>query len=87
MADLQEGEFDFSQPPPLGGPLGGEFEVDVTDLDLSGELGRFEAHLSDREQQLAILEPMLLLLVGGFVLLITLSVLLPVFSLSSSIAR
>jgi general secretion pathway protein F len=36
---------------------------------------------------LALLEPALLLIVGGFVLLITLSVMLPVFSLSTSIAR
>ena len=59
MADLQEGEFDFSQTPPLGGPMAGEFEVDFTDMDLAGELGRFEARLSDREQQLQILESLL----------------------------
>ena len=36
---------------------------------------------------LALIEPALLLIVGGFVLLITLSVMLPMFSLSSTIAR
>ncbi len=59
MADLEEGEFDFSQTPPLGGPMAGEFEVDFTDMDLTGELGRFEARISDREQQLQILESLL----------------------------
>jgi murein DD-endopeptidase MepM/ murein hydrolase activator NlpD len=59
MADLEEGEFDFSQTPPVGGPLAGEFEVDFTNMDLAGELGRFEARLGDRERQLEILEALL----------------------------
>ena len=59
MADLQEGEFDFSQPPALGGPLAGEFSVDYGTVDLSGELDRFAAHLTDREQQLEILQSLL----------------------------
>ena len=59
MADLEEGEFDFSQPPALGGPMAGEFSVDFTSLDLGGELGLFEARLTDREQPLEILESLL----------------------------
>jgi murein DD-endopeptidase MepM/ murein hydrolase activator NlpD len=59
MADLEDGEFDFSQTPPLGGPLAGEFEVDANRMDLAADLGRFEARLSDREQQLQILESLL----------------------------
>ena len=59
MADLEEGEFDFSQAPALGGPMAGEFSVDFTSLDLGSELGRFEARLTDREQQLDILESLL----------------------------
>jgi murein DD-endopeptidase MepM/ murein hydrolase activator NlpD len=59
MADLEDGEFDFSQVPPLGGPLAAEFEVDFTRMDLAGELALFEARLSDREQQLQILESLL----------------------------
>ena len=59
MADLEEGEFDFSQPPALGGPMAGEFSVDYTSLDLGSELGRFEARLTDREHQLEILESLL----------------------------
>tara|TARA_R110002110_G_scaffold91264_2_gene237590 strand:- start:216120 stop:217049 length:930 start_codon:yes stop_codon:yes gene_type:complete len=59
MAELQEGEFDFSQPPALGGPMGGEFNVDFNVQDLDSELGLFEARLNDRERQLEILESLL----------------------------
>ncbi len=59
MADLEEGEFDFSQPPALGGPLLGESPAEFTTMGLDGELGRFETRLSDREKQLEILESML----------------------------
>ncbi len=59
MADLEGGEFDFSQPPALGGPVGPDFNVDFSDLDLTGELADFTQHLADREQQLAILESLL----------------------------
>jgi murein DD-endopeptidase MepM/ murein hydrolase activator NlpD len=59
MAGLEEGEFDFSQPPAVGGPLSGEFHIDFSALDIGSELGRFEAQLSDREKQLDILESLL----------------------------
>ena len=59
MADLEEGEFDFSQPPAIGGPIGAEFNVEYDTADLSAELGLFQAQLSDREQQLEILESLL----------------------------
>jgi murein DD-endopeptidase MepM/ murein hydrolase activator NlpD len=59
MADLEEGEFDFSQAPAVGGPLGGEFNVDYSSSDLLDELGLFQARLKDREQQLDILESLL----------------------------
>ncbi len=59
MADLEEGEFDFSQAPALGGPMAGEFNVDFTSMDLGDELSRFEARLNDREQQLEVLESLL----------------------------
>lgn len=59
MADLEEGEFDFSQAPALGGPMAGEFSVDFTSLNLGGELGDFESRLTNREQQLEILESLL----------------------------
>ncbi len=59
MADLEEGEFDFSAVPAVGGPLGGEFNVDYSTSDLMAELGLFQARLADREQQLDILESLL----------------------------
>ena len=59
MADLDEGEFDFTRAPALGGPMAGEFNVDFTSGELDGELSRFEARLSDREQQLDVLETLL----------------------------
>jgi murein DD-endopeptidase MepM/ murein hydrolase activator NlpD len=59
MADLEQGEFDFSQPAALGGPLIGESTDEFTTNGLEGALDRFEERLSDREQQLDILESML----------------------------
>ncbi|AQA19770.1 hypothetical protein BST95_17475 [Halioglobus japonicus] len=59
MADLEEGEFDFSEPPAMGGPLGGEFSVEYSTSDLMAELGLFQARVEDREQQLEILETLL----------------------------
>ena len=56
MADLGNGEFDFSQAPAVGGPLAGEYSVDFSSMDLAGEVDSFEARLDDREQQLGILE-------------------------------
>ena len=59
IADLQEGEFDFSEPPALGGPLVGEFNADASITDLDRDLARFTAHIGDREQQLDMLESLL----------------------------
>jgi murein DD-endopeptidase MepM/ murein hydrolase activator NlpD len=59
IADLEEGEFDFSQPPALGGPLPSEFNVGYRSLDIDSHLDQFEAQLTDREQQLEILGSLL----------------------------
>ncbi len=59
MAELEDGEFDFSQPPALGGPLAGDFNVDYSSTTLSGELDQLSRHITDREQQLQILESLL----------------------------
>lgn len=59
VAELEEGEFDFSSPPALGGPTMGSFDLEFSSEGLGGKLGRFEARLSDREQQLALLESLL----------------------------
>ncbi len=59
MADLEEGEFDFSQPPAMGGPLAGDFSVEYQAMDIGSELGLFQQRLDDREQQLDILASLL----------------------------
>lgn len=57
-AGLQEGEFDFSEPPALGGPMRSGAGI-VPSGRLDGELGRFEAYLADRERQMEMLESLL----------------------------
>ncbi|MFT6285774.1 MAG: murein DD-endopeptidase MepM/ murein hydrolase activator NlpD [Alcanivorax sp.] len=59
MAKLDGGEFDFSHPPAIGGPIGGEFNVDFQEFDVVQEIGAFERRISDREQQLEILASLL----------------------------
>ncbi len=59
MADLEGGEFDFSEPPAVGGPMTGTSDIDFTAKGLGGELDTFKERLNDREQQLEILESML----------------------------
>lgn len=59
VAGLEQGEFDFSQPPPIGGPE----EVQIEGSGLSNvlvSLDDFEQQLSDRERQLRVLEDLLL---------------------------
>ncbi len=55
MADLGDGEFDFSQPPAMGGPFAGEYGVDFNSTDLLSEVDSFESRLADREHQLDVL--------------------------------
>lgn len=77
---------------PLAETLGGWVAVGEAGGDLAGML-EHAASRCDRQfdhqlaRFLALLEPMLLLLVGGFVLLITLAVLLPIFSLTDAVLR
>jgi len=59
VADLQGGEFDFSQPPGVGGPGPGDTNVDLRPTDIGSELDRFTARLENREQQLEMLESLL----------------------------
>lgn len=59
MAELEDGEFDFSQVPALGGPHGSELPAEYSSIDLDSQLEGFSRRLSDREQQLAILESLL----------------------------
>jgi murein DD-endopeptidase MepM/ murein hydrolase activator NlpD len=59
MANLEEGEFDFSRPPAVGGPMTPEFNVDFNTSGVSTQLNSFEARLTDREQQLDLLASLL----------------------------
>ncbi|MFT4822374.1 MAG: murein DD-endopeptidase MepM/ murein hydrolase activator NlpD [Halioglobus sp.] len=59
IADLEEGEFDFSGPPAVGGPMAGDFNVDFSSTGIASELDLFEAKLNDREQQLDLLGSLL----------------------------
>lgn len=80
------------QMPPLAAALPGWIAVGEAGGDLAGLLEhaaercnrQFEHFLS---KSLALLEPLLLLIIGAFVLLITLSVMLPVFSLTDAVLR
>ena len=60
MADLEGGEFDFSQPPAMGGP---EY-YDTTSLepnfDLYQLMNELESQISDRENQLGVLDSLLM---------------------------
>jgi murein DD-endopeptidase MepM/ murein hydrolase activator NlpD len=59
MADLAEGEFDFSTTPALGGPLASTENYTFSSTNVSGELEKFQTQLDDREQQFEILESLL----------------------------
>lgn len=78
--------------PPLAGLLSGWVAVGEASGNLAELLERAATRCQTHWERflnraLTLMEPVLLLIVGGFVLLITLSVLLPVFSLSSAVAR
>jgi len=80
------------QMPPLADALPGWIAVG----EAGGDLARLLEHAADRcdrrfehvlARTLALLEPLLLLIIGAFVLLITLAVMLPVFSLTDAVLR
>jgi hypothetical protein len=60
MADLDSGEFDFSQPPALGGPLDGQSGSPLENLGFQRTLDALASLLSDRQRQLDVLEHFLL---------------------------
>lgn len=78
--------------PPLADTLPGWIAVGEASGDLAGML-EHAAERCDRRfdnfiaKTLALLEPLLLLVIGAFVLLITLAVMLPVFSLTDAVLR
>lgn len=58
MANLDDGEFDFSQPVGVGGPEG-DYGVDYTVPQFMDAIEQLELQLKDRQQQLEILEGLL----------------------------
>ncbi len=61
MAELDRGEFDFSQPPAQGGPgAGPAAEEGQAAPELLAALDRLERQIEDRTRQLAVLEDLLL---------------------------
>lgn len=75
---------------PLADVLPGWIEVGENTGNLAEMLGTAANGCEERwerflQQRLSLLEPVLLLVIGGFVLLVTLSVLLPVLNLSRSV--
>ncbi|MFT7686992.1 MAG: murein DD-endopeptidase MepM/ murein hydrolase activator NlpD [Candidatus Azotimanducaceae bacterium] len=58
VSKLDEGEFDFSQPPPMGGP-GIETGTEISPMSYLTQLNRLAADIEDREQQLGVLETLL----------------------------
>ncbi len=66
IAGLDDGEFDFSQSPALGGPLNFDSATAVTEsgaiaapATLAAEMTSLEARIADREQQLELLQNLL----------------------------
>jgi murein DD-endopeptidase MepM/ murein hydrolase activator NlpD len=60
LAGLDRGEFDFDQPPPAGGPDGGEFAGGTMQVpELTSALDALEAQLLDRQRQLTALESLM----------------------------
>ena len=59
VAKLNEGEFDFSQPPALGGPLNEAQDLNNDVPDYMKRLGKLSEEIESREQQLSILETLL----------------------------
>jgi len=58
VANLDEGEFDFSQPVGVGGPSS-EYSVDYTIPQFMNAIEQLEDNIDDRQQQLDILEGLL----------------------------
>lgn len=59
VAKLDEGEFDFSQPPAVGGPETASLEQSYTPPDLIRALGQLSSQIENREQQLETLDALL----------------------------
>jgi len=59
MADLEEGEFNFDDPPARGGPATDASAPSVASIDLDSMLAELALQIDDRADQLAVLERVL----------------------------
>jgi hypothetical protein len=60
LAGLDRGEFDFDQPPPVGGPDGEETQAGSAEVpELVAAMETLEAQLVDRQRQLTVLESLM----------------------------
>ncbi|QHS11501.1 M23 family metallopeptidase [Sinimarinibacterium sp. NLF-5-8] len=60
IAGLDSGEFDFAQPPGVGGPEVAEAASEPRNDELTAAIDQVDAQLSDRERQFRVLEDLLL---------------------------
>lgn len=60
LADLEEGEFDFQNPPAQGGPEVATAVQDIDIKELLSSMDKLAQRIEDREQQLGVLESMLM---------------------------
>lgn len=60
MADLEDGEFDFQTPPPIGGPEETEQFMDMDEAGLVAQLDSLGSQIEDRARQLGVLESVML---------------------------
>ena len=56
LGQLDDGEFDFSVAPPIGGPLEAADHQNYGKVDLAGEILNFEHRIDYQERQLSVLE-------------------------------
>jgi murein DD-endopeptidase MepM/ murein hydrolase activator NlpD len=61
QGDLDQAEFDFSAPPPMGGPENPQEEAAAAGFgDVLSMLDRLDAEITDRQQKLSVLETLLM---------------------------
>jgi murein DD-endopeptidase MepM/ murein hydrolase activator NlpD len=60
LADLDRGEFDFDQPPPLGGPAAEELPSGSAEVpEITAAIDALETQLLDRQRQFTVLESLM----------------------------
>lgn len=59
VAKLEHGEFDFTTAPALGGPIESDMALSFTQIELKDSLDSISQQISDREQQLNLIDKLL----------------------------